>query len=113
MIRKSAGIVFAVCLLCGGTVGADDRDDDHDDNVRNCIASRSQECSEDCKTSRCVSKCEKEAHDSCKVNVIATQHVFNGPVTSTPVSCPPPVPEAATTGGDGSTCSAVKGTVAN
>jgi len=69
------------------------------------MASKSQECSEDCKTSRCVAKCEREAHDGCKVNVIATQHVFNGPVTSTPVSCP--------TGGDGSACSAVKGTVAN
>jgi len=117
MNRKNAGIVFALCLLSAGTVGADnDRDRDDDDNVRNCVGERSRDCSEDCKTSRCVAKCEKEAHEKCKVDVIVPQHVFNGAVISTPTNQCSVDEEFQCARGQNNTtapCSALRGTVAN
>jgi len=117
MNRKNFGWVFALCLLATANAGADDRDDDdRDDNMRSCIAREIDDCADDCRTARCVSKCEKEAREKCKVNVIVAQHVFNGAVTSTPIqqecfdgrlACfnPNAVPPGP--------CSEIKGTVAN
>ena len=87
-----------------------------DENVKNCVANHTKECAEDCKTSRCVSKCEKAARDECKVNVIIAQHVFNGAVTSTPTDqCEvgePPVC-ASPNFTPANPCSVIKGTVSN
>ncbi|MFN2548327.1 MAG: hypothetical protein ABR567_12915 [Myxococcales bacterium] len=56
--------------------------------MKNCIAAWATSCSKDCATAKCVSTCTTQAHDQCARNVAAPQHVFNGPVASTPVTDP-------------------------
>src|SRR5207237_9423910 len=96
------GIVFACCLLAAATARADAIGDD--DNVKNCEAAMTSQCSADCANARCVAACAKQSREACKVNITTPQHVFNGPVISTPVAC-----LSITT----ATCSAVSGSVAN
>ncbi|TMA32927.1 MAG: hypothetical protein E6J88_01625 [Deltaproteobacteria bacterium] len=114
---KNIGWVFALCLVAAANAGADDRDDnDQDENVKNCEANHTKECAEDCKTARCVSKCEKEARAECKVNVIIAQHVFNGGVISTPTDQCSIDEEFQCARGQNTNpapCSMLKGTVAN
>jgi hypothetical protein len=84
MSRSNAAIVFtiALCLFVAGRAGA------QNDPVNNCIAALTTSCSNDCATPRCVSTCAAQAHDQCTKDVTTPQHVFNGPVSSTPVTDP-------------------------
>ena len=122
MSRKHAGIAFALCLVAAAGAGADS------DAVKNCISAWVTSCSRDCATARCVSNCTTQAHAMCTKDITQPQHVFNGPVTSTPLpaaqctppdgtlSCqPPPAITIDTTIASvvGSTCSQIAGTVFN
>jgi hypothetical protein len=116
MNRKNAGIAFALCLLAAGTAGADS------DQVKNCISDWTTSCSKECATSKCVSNCTTQAQLECKKDVTQPQHVFNGPVVSTPVdSCTPQFSGAAcapfvsqdVTVAPPASCTTLTGTVAN
>ena len=96
-MRNRIGL-FVVCLLWSAVVRADS------DAVKNCIAAWVTSCSKDCATARCVSNCTTQAQDHCAKDITAPQHVFNGPVTSTPIPC---------ANGDTSCGSIVSGTVTN
>lgn len=124
MSRKNAGVTLGLCLLAAGTAGADS------DAMKNCIAQWTTSCSKDCATAKCVSTCTTQAHDQCAKNIAAPQHVFNGPVSSTPVNDPQvcaaapsdlschrisidQLSEGSAISVTGAACSVVTGTVAN
>ena len=123
MNRKSAGIAFALCLLIGSSVNADD---DRDGHVKKCRDDWVTSCSKECATARCVSNCTTQAHDQCGKDITAQQKTFSGPVTGTPTNeCTPPDGRLACAPGlaitidsnvapdTAASCSVIAGTVAN